>query len=182
MSVIINDEFGPDPVDFSDSGNPNISARPTTTASVVWDIPVWGRNQGAERTPDISSIIQEIIGQDGWAAGNAMVIIVADNPDNPSQGTREAGSFNGDARFAPLLHIEYEVNTATEPNPADGGVSGGAPLLQWTEGATTASHDVYLGTTAELSPPRRPCGQCALRGVLAPCRPDSGRHLLLAGR
>jgi hypothetical protein len=153
VSLLVGGELSPDPVDFSDSGNPTISGRPATTASVVWDVPQWGRNQGsgpAERTSDISRVIQEIIDQDGWAAGNAMVIILKDNPDNPSQGTREAESFSGDAAFAPVLHIEYTPATASDPNPADGGVGGRAPLLQWTEGATAASHDVYLGTTPDL--------------------------------
>ncbi len=152
VSLIVAGELNPDPVDFSDSGNPNISARPATTASVVWDVPVWGVDQGVEQTPDIAHTIQEIIDQDGWTAGNAMVIILKDNPDNPSQGTRETDSFDGDVSRAPLLHIEYAVNTATDPIPADGGVSGRAPLLLWTEGATAASHDLYLGTTADLGP------------------------------
>jgi len=154
VSLIVAGELSLDPVEFADATN-DISSRPATAASVVWDVPQWGRNQGsgpAERTPDISRVVQEIIDQDGWAAGNAIVIILEDNPDNPSQGTREAEAFEGDAAFAPLLHIEYTIRDATDPNPADGGVSGRAPLLQWTEGATAASHDVYLGTTPDLGP------------------------------
>jgi hypothetical protein len=151
VSVIIGGELSLNPVEFSSSTG-DISSRPATTASVVWDVPTWGANQGAERTPDISRVIQEIIDQDGWAAGNAMVIILEDNPANPSEGTREAEAFNGDAAFAPVLHIEYTPNTATDPDPADGGTSGRAPLLQWMKGATAASHDVYLGTNPELGP------------------------------
>jgi len=152
VSLLVGGELSPDPADFNDSGNPNISARPATTASVVWDVPVWGVPLGPEHTPDISRVIQEIVDQDGWAAGNAMVIILADNPDNPSEGTRQAYSFDGNAGRAPLLHIEYTPSTASDPNPADGGVSGRAPLLQWTEGATAASHDVYLGASPDLGP------------------------------
>jgi hypothetical protein len=105
-----------------------------------------------EQTADISSIIQEIIDQDGWAAGNAMVVLFSDNPANPSQGTREADSFDGDSSTAPLLHIEYSVKYATEPNPPDGGTGGPAPLLQWTKGDTAVYHDVYFGTNPELGP------------------------------
>jgi len=155
VSLVVTGELSPDAVGFGDEDNPNISARPATAASEIWDILQWGRNQGAgpaERTPNISHVIQEIIEQDGWAAGNAIVIILADNPDNPSEGTREAEAFDGDVAYAPLLHIEYIPNTASDPNPADGGVSGRAPLLQWTEGASAATYDVYLGTTADLGP------------------------------
>jgi len=151
VSFIVEGELGPDPVDFS-SDNPKISPRPTTTASAVWDIPQWGQQAAgpAERTPDISHIIQEIIDQDGWAAGNAMVVILKDNPDNPSEGNREAESFDDDYSRAPLLHIEYAIKTATEPNPADGDTGGPAPLLQWTRGYTAVYHDVYLGNNPEL--------------------------------
>ncbi len=154
VSLVIEGELSPDPVDFS-SGNPNISSRATTTASEVWDIPQWMApylGGPDERTPDISSIIQEIIDQDGWAAGNAMVVILKDNPANPSQGTREAESVNEDIAVAPLLHIEYTVKTATEPNPADGGIGGPEPLMQWTKGDTAVYHDVYFGTSPELGP------------------------------
>ncbi len=154
VSLIVEGELSPDPVDFS-SGNPNISSRATTTASEVWDIPLWGVVRAAgpdERTADISSIIQEIIDQDGWAAGNAMVVLFRDNPDNPSQGCRESEAFDGDSSLAPLLHIEYVVKYATEPKPADGGTGGPAPLMQWTKGYTAAFHDVYFGTNPDLGP------------------------------
>ncbi|MFB0554981.1 MAG: hypothetical protein ACETWQ_16870, partial [Phycisphaerae bacterium] len=154
VSLIVEGELSSNPVEFS-STTGDISSRATTTASEVWDIPLWGSVRAAgpdERTADISSIIQEIIDQDGWAAGNAMVVLIRDNPDNPSQGTREAEAFDGDSSMAPLLHIEYAVNYATEPDPADGGIGGPAPLLQWTKGETAVYHDVYFGTNPDLGP------------------------------
>ena len=39
------------------------------------------------KTPDLSPIIQEIVNQPGWAAGNALVLIFTDDKSNPSQGT-----------------------------------------------------------------------------------------------
>jgi len=154
VSLLVGGQLSPDPVDFS-SANPNISSRPATTASVVWDVPVWGVFQGrslAQRTPDVSRVVQEIINQDGWAAGNAIVIILKDNPANPSQGCREAEAFEGDNAYAPLLHIEYTIIAATDPNPSDGGISGRAPLLQWTKGSTAAFHEVYLSANPDLGP------------------------------
>jgi len=152
VSLIVEGELSPNPVEFSETTG-DVSSRATTTASVVWNIPVWGALRAAgppERTGNISSIIQEIIDQDGWAAGNAMVVILRDNPDNPSEGTREAEAFDGDPSMAPLLHIEYAVKSATDPNPADGGTGGPAPLMQWTKGDTAVYHDVYFGTNPDL--------------------------------
>lgn len=54
-----------------------------------------------QRTPDLSSIVQEIMDRPGWSGGNSLVIIIT--------GTGEwvAESYNGDPRGAPLLHVEY---------------------------------------------------------------------------
>jgi hypothetical protein len=109
VSVIIEGELSANPATFSSTAK-DISSRPTTTAQVAWDIPQWMTVHAKgpeERTPDISSIIQEIVNQDGWA-GSAIVLMFRDNPAKPSQGTREAEAFDGSASEAPLLHISYQ--------------------------------------------------------------------------
>jgi hypothetical protein len=55
----------------------------------------------AQRTPDLSAVVQEIVGQPGWASGNAIAIMIA------GTGTRTARAFN--AAGAPVLHIEYTI-------------------------------------------------------------------------
>ena len=75
----------------------------------MWDIPQWMTTHAMapeERTPDISSVIQEIVNQNLWAG--TIVLMFRDNPAKPSQGTREAESFDGSASEAPLLHISYQ--------------------------------------------------------------------------
>ena len=109
VSVIIEGQLSPSSATFAETAG-DISSRPRTTASVVWDIPRWTATHTMgpdERTPDISSIIQEIVNQPGWA-GQGIVLMFRDNPAKPSQGTREAESFDGDASQAPLLHISYQ--------------------------------------------------------------------------
>ncbi|MHC4594200.1 MAG: discoidin domain-containing protein [Planctomycetota bacterium] len=109
VSLIIEGQLSTDPATFSSTSG-DISGRPKTTAQVVWDIPQWMTEHGKgpeERTSDISSIIQEVVNQDGWN-GNAIVLIFRDNPAKPSQGTREAESFNGSPNEAPLLYISYQ--------------------------------------------------------------------------
>ncbi|MHC4706806.1 MAG: DUF1349 domain-containing protein, partial [Planctomycetota bacterium] len=71
---------------------------PKTTAQVQWTsepFPVEDGSHQKTLTADISSIIQEIIDQDGWAAGNAMVLVLRQDPATPSIGHRECESFNG---------------------------------------------------------------------------------------
>ena len=40
---------------------------------------------------------------------------------------------------------------ATNPDPANGAVGVSTPLLRWTRGDTAMFHNVYLGTTPELT-------------------------------
>ncbi|HET7292040.1 MAG TPA: hypothetical protein VFM88_06425, partial [Vicinamibacteria bacterium] len=85
----------------------NISTRSTTTAEVLgWSPPAWnvvGRADVAERTPALTSIIQEIVGQGGWSSGNALALIFS------GSGVRTARSFESGASVAPLLHVDYTV-------------------------------------------------------------------------
>jgi hypothetical protein len=82
----------------------DISSRPPTAASVPWSPGNWqtlGEAGANQQTPDIASLIQEIVDRPGWLPGNALVVLVS------GSGVRTAESFDGDPAGAPLLHIEY---------------------------------------------------------------------------
>jgi hypothetical protein len=150
VNLIVEGELAPDAAPFEDVAG-NITDRATTTTKVKWSIPEWTEQDAKFQTPDLSGIIQEIVNQEGWESGNALVLIFRDDKDNPSTGLREAESYDGEADAAPLLHIGAEltvVETATEPSPADGaeGVAVGT-TLSWTPSSTAVSHDVYFGTS-----------------------------------
>lgn len=90
----------------------NISNRTKTSASVSWSPPAWNVIGAAgvdQQTPDISSIIQEIVNRAGWSASNSMVMIIT------GTGDRTAESYDGSAPDAPTLHVTYNVNS----NPCD---------------------------------------------------------------
>ena len=53
------------------------------------------------RTPDLSSIVQEIVNRSGWDSGNAMAFIIA------GSGKRVTKSYDGNRHAAPLLHVEW---------------------------------------------------------------------------
>ncbi|NVJ59386.1 MAG: metallophosphoesterase [Gammaproteobacteria bacterium] len=83
----------------------NISNRTTTNASVSWNPPGWkreGQSGRKQRTPDIRTIVQEIVSRNGWRAGNDMVFIIDGN------GKRTAESYDGDQNKAAILTIEYK--------------------------------------------------------------------------
>ena len=53
----------------------DITNRSTTTASVAWSPAAW--TAGADySTPDLKTIVQEIVNRAGWASGNSMAFIV----------------------------------------------------------------------------------------------------------
>ncbi|MGZ8220901.1 MAG: hypothetical protein ACXWT0_04545, partial [Methylobacter sp.] len=83
----------------------NISSRPTTAASVLWDpVPGWttvGLAGPGQKTPDLKAVIQEIVSRSGWGSGNSLVVIIN------GSGKRVARAFNGVAAAAPLLHVDY---------------------------------------------------------------------------
>ncbi len=85
------DDDGSDPVEVTIFGeaidnaetftatNGDISARPLTTSSVVWNIEPWlaaGDRLDAQKTVDLSPIIQEIVNRPGWVSGNSISIIM----------------------------------------------------------------------------------------------------------
>lgn len=88
---------------------------PFTTAVVNWDnIPAW-TNGSTKVSPDISTIIQEIVNRAGWASGNAIVITWDDmdkrSTQTPTGNLRRATSYDNFPASAPLLTIDYTVPT-----------------------------------------------------------------------
>jgi len=87
----------------------NISSRTTTANSVQWlNVPSWDASVGSagpdQETSDLSSIVQELIGQDGWSSGNAMAFQISAVAGGPSRGA-EGGTGSDSAR----LLINYTI-------------------------------------------------------------------------
>jgi hypothetical protein len=91
----------------------NISTRPRTTSHVTWNnIPAWTTLNARWQTPNISSIVQEIVNRSNWISGNSIVIII------DGSGQRTAKSYNASASAAPKLVIEFTLPTPT-PTPTN---------------------------------------------------------------
>ena len=94
---------------FSGVSN-NVSGRLTTSAEVIWepaDWPTVGAAGTDQRTPDLSSIVQEIVNRPGYSQSSAISMIIT--------GTRRrtAESYQGDAGSAALLTVEYTFGEAS---------------------------------------------------------------------
>lgn len=72
-----------------------ITSRRRTNASVRWEVAEeWGL-WTAHRTPDLKSIVQEMVNRSGWKAGNAIAFIIQGEDQGPSEveNAREWESF-----------------------------------------------------------------------------------------
>ena len=102
-SVVFRGEDAADAARFTATVD-NISDRATTTASVSWNsIPAWNTVGEVHTTPDLASVVQEIVDRGDWSSGNAMVFIVT------GSGVRVAESYDGSPTQAPLLRVDYTV-------------------------------------------------------------------------
>jgi PKD repeat protein len=80
----------------------NVSSRPRITTSVSWSPPPWTvlQERGVgQRTSSLTHVLHEVIARPGWAAGNAVAIVLT------GTGARTAEAFDGTA--APVLHVEF---------------------------------------------------------------------------
>jgi hypothetical protein len=105
-SLAVEGQYADNALAFANSTG-DISSRVRTGSKVSWSPAPWtavGQAQLDQRTPDIASIIVEIVNRSDWSSGNSLAIIVS------GDGSRIAESFDGDVAGAPLLHVEYIVN------------------------------------------------------------------------
>ena len=99
-------------ITFSDSSN-NISARTKTSNSVLWDTDNdWPISDQTLVSPDLSSIVQEIVDQSDWCGGNALNIII-DGQGISTASERASPSFEDGEGLGPQLVVIYDDTTAT---------------------------------------------------------------------
>jgi len=142
-NLVIRGQAADNPATFA-SGAGNVSTRPRTTATVNWSPPAWAVGQAGpgQQTPDLRTVIQEIVDRGGWASGNALAIIIN------GTGHRTAWSFNGQAASAPLLHVEFLVG----PPPPDFPPVAGLSVAQISSPPFTVTADGSTSTDGDLTP------------------------------
>jgi hypothetical protein len=99
---------------FAESAS-DISNRTTTAAEVVWDlVSSWSDNLAgpAQRSPNLSSIVNEVITSNGWLYGNPISFMITGTGGESDY--REAVSFDEDPTKAAQLVIEYTSLAAVD--------------------------------------------------------------------
>ncbi len=106
-SLIIKGEKHANSSAFEDLAN-NISSRPKTTSQTNWDniLPWIDLDAGElQQTPELSTIISEVISSNNWIQGNPITFIIN------GEGKRKAFSFDGNPELAPELVITYSPSS-----------------------------------------------------------------------
>ena len=131
-------ELAANPGTFT-TGTNNIDARSRTTASVQWNstnlgaangsLWEWGATiAGAGNGADLSSIVQEIVDQGGWASNNALVMIYEQHTADSARDL-QVQNYETDTTWAAKLHIEYSSGIALVVQDAAIGLAVESPAL-----------------------------------------------------
>ena len=91
-------------------------------------MPAWTivRDEGpAQRTPQLASILQEIVSQPTWARGNAVVLTIQNAVGNTGRRTAEAK----DGRIPPYLTMTYRTPLANVAPIVNAGADASVSVL-----------------------------------------------------
>ncbi len=124
-----------------------IGARTITSASVAWNVPTPWAEDGVYTSPDIKTVVQEIINRPGWASGNPIAIQLRNTASSGGHQliyAMESAAYYG-ANPAQLI-IEY-VGAAPPPD--------GVKAENYIPGATNnpSSVPTYLNNPTMYYPP-----------------------------
>ncbi len=104
LTTEIYGELSSNAAAFTATAN-DISARPRTGSMVTWTPGSWATVDSQYATVDISSIIQEIVGQSDWCGGNSLVLMI--KRSGAGTNKRVAYSYEGDPNQTAQLRLQY---------------------------------------------------------------------------
>jgi type IV pilus assembly protein PilY1 len=94
------------------------SSRPRTTSSLTWSdttpsTPLTGWTSGGSyMSPNLKTIVQEVVDRSGWQAGNALAFVI-----RPGSGQRRAHSYNNSPAQSAVLQITYRTRVSETSAP-----------------------------------------------------------------
>ncbi len=119
-------DFYGDDVDDSITFDPttnDIVGRTKTTATVAWAAVGVGENQYVD-SPDLKTIIQEIVDRGSWASGNALTLILWEDGDATTY-RYQFDTWDATGTNEPKLTINYTVASGFVPYPHPRGLRAG---------------------------------------------------------
>jgi hypothetical protein len=84
----------------------NLSSRSTESTSVEWSPGNWTDGQ-VYTSPDLSSLIQQLVNRSDYQSGNHIVVTVRTNASNSDKRSARSFDYNGNSSQAPSLTVNY---------------------------------------------------------------------------
>ena len=110
--ITFNAELTGNSAAFSSSSN-NLSSRTKTSSSILWDTGNdWPISGETVTSPDLTSIVQEVVDQAAWCGGNALSLLINSVASSSSSARKAVASEEGSG-ISPQLVIVYDDTTAT---------------------------------------------------------------------
>ncbi len=127
--------------ELADSSQPFTSAtldsRSLTSNDVDWALPVWTTNGLSQTSPDISDVVEEIVGQPGWCGGNSLSLLMK------GAGIRSIYAREANANREAKLNISYI---------ADDSATTGCQLTTVTSSIVKGADDIEQGNNGVIYP------------------------------
>ncbi len=154
VPLVLSGDDEPHAQDFY-GGPREISSRPRTTSNVTWTLS--SRLYGWVNSPDITSIVQEILDRSDWNTGNDMALFLDAAPSAVNYAVW--ASFESGAELAPRLVVRFDepytptpTMTATPTETATPTVTS-TPTETPTATATTTPTETPTATATASSTP-----------------------------
>lgn len=127
--------------------------RTKTTAGVDWDFNSATQVTGTQRTsPDIASVIQEIINQGSWASGNALGLITDDDGTSNDNIFRYT-SYDGSTTICAELEINYIAGSSSVSPSVSPSISPSASVSPSASKSPSSSVSPSESRSPSPSPP-----------------------------
>jgi len=111
-TLYLKGEAADNPVTFAAGVRPDQRTK-TSAVSAQWSIP--GSSTGVLTSPDVASVVQEIVNRPGWSSGNALVLL----SDTVSSGGCSVVDYNTTPASAAQLEITYTAGGGSPARTAD---------------------------------------------------------------
>ncbi|NJM14697.1 MAG: carbohydrate-binding protein [Bacteroidales bacterium] len=140
----------------------NISSRPTGSASANWSPGSWS-NGASYTSPDLSSLIQQVVNRSGWSANNYIVVTISASSSNKRQA--RTFDYNGNNSQSPTLTVSYSTESGGECTWAFAANEGGTVTVTGTKEVRYGANNTYATMTVTGS---IPCTNAAFGGDPVP--------------
>ena len=173
IEVDIRAELRPQAADFSPA-NEWLTLRPRTVSQVSWVLN--STATGTTNSPDILAVVEEVVGQAGWRAGNNLAVYL----DATDQGAHYVDwkAYDTNPLLAAHLVVRYQTGAVSTATPTATSTTTFTPTRPVTYTATPTRTTTFTPTrpgtfiaTPTRTPPQTP--------TASPTRPPGARRIYL---